>query len=572
MRDFGGVTLERGHDVPMRDGVVLSADLYRPAGKERFPVLLQRTPYNKTFAQTGVYAHPAWYARQGYVVVVQDVRGRGASGGRFDPYCHEAEDGADTIWWAASLEGTTGQVGTFGFSYAGINQILAAGERPAGLACAAVGMAGHDFYDGWTYRGGALQLAFIVSWTLQALAVPDALKRGDRDTAAVVTKLAADLPTAYRTLFSDLLRTAPLPECFRDWVEHDSYDEFWRRLSPKQALDAMNVPCLHVGGWYDVFIGGTLKNFAALRERAGRHAPQYLVVGPWQHIPWARLNGDVDAGSAGDNCIDRLQIEWFDHWLKGRPLDRSGRAVRYFELGSNVWQEGATWPPASARPLELFLHSDGRANSLSGDGVLSETALKREPPDIFVYDPSEPVPSIGGASCCRADAAPVGAFDQRAVEIRNDVLVYTGDELEEAVHIAGPVEAVLYASTDAPDTDFTAKLVDVFPDGRAINLCDGIFRARFRSGFELPAPLSPGEVIEYRIDLGATANCFGRGHRIRLEVSSSSFPAYDVNDNTGARAVERESFAARLATQVILHDDAHPSRLRLTVVDPLPLT
>jgi putative CocE/NonD family hydrolase len=287
-------------------------------------------------------------------------------------------------------------------------------------------------------------------------------------------------------------------------------------------------------------------------------------------VPWARLNGSVDGGPAADNSVDDLHIAWFDHWLKERPLEEAGGAVRYYEMGSNLWRSSSAWPPAGARTLELFLHSGGRANSLSGNGTLSDTPPADESPDIFVYDPAEPVPSIGGSSCCRPDVTPVGAFDQRSNEIRNDVLVYTTDILDRDTHVAGPVAVTLHAATDAPDTDWTAKLVDVHPDGRAINLCDGIVRARFRKGLDAPAPLDDGEVCAYTIDLAATANRFAAGHRIRLEISSSSFPAYDVNDNSGRGGCRAEPFAGRTATQVVFHDRARPSRLKLMVTDAPP--
>jgi len=550
----------------MRDGTVLFADIYWPVGPRSYPVLLQRTPYNKTFAQTGIYQHPAWYARHGYVVVVQDTRGRFASQGTFEPYRYEAQDGADTIIWASKLPGTTGNVGTYGFSYAGTSQLLAAGEKPAGLEAAAIGCSGSDFYDGWTYRGGALQLAFIISWMLQALGPPDALRCGDRKRAERMRMLAANMRAAYERPLRDWLRSGESPSYFSDWIEHDARDAYWQSLSSSAIHEKITVPCLHIGGWYDIFLNGTIANYAALNDSTDCSPAinQALVIGPWQHVPWARLNGALDQGPEAGNPVDRLQLAWFNHWLKNKPLGEFPR-VRFFLMGANRWIDADEWPPANSKSRELYLHSSGSAGSQLDDGMLTAEPPREEPPDIFVYDPGEPVPSIGGASCCRADVAPIGSFDQRTVEIRNDVLVYTSAALEKDVDVIGPAEVILFAATDASDTDWTAKLVDLHLDGRAMNVCDGIIRARYRHSREQPESIQPGAVNEYRISLGATAMRFATGHAIRLEISSSNFPAYDVNPNTGRRPADSDPFDARLATQAVFHDAEHPSRLKLTI-------
>ncbi|MBX3598240.1 MAG: CocE/NonD family hydrolase [Rhizobiaceae bacterium] len=569
MADYRGVHVI--HDAPaaMRDGVVLRADIYRPESEGAFPVLLQRTPYNKRFAQSAVYQHPAWYARQGYIVAVQDVRGRFASDGDFVPYLHEAEDGYDSIGWAASLPGSSGKVGTYGFSYAGACQILAAACSPSNLAATAIGMAGTSFNDGWTYRGGALQLAFILSWTIQALAPPQAIRSGQDRLMERLRELGANLNDAYRRPLGSWIDSGELPAFFEDWVRQEGAGEYWERLS-RPMPSGKPVPNLYIGGWYDIFLSGTLAAYSASAHSLtrGRSPEQRLVVGPWQHVPWASLNGSVSYGSSGNNNADSLQLSWFDKHLKGKSQTEAQSPVSYFLMGANEWRRCEQWPPEGARTTEYFLRSDGRANSLSGTGTLSEIAPVSEPPDLYVYDPSEPVPSVGGASCCRADVAPVGAFDQRHVEIRNDVLVYTSPVLDKDVDVVGPVELVIFAATDAPDTDWTAKLVDVHPDGKAINICDGIIRARFRNPAEPPSNIEPGQIYEYRIDLGATANRFLRGHAIRLEVSSSNFPAYDVNDNTGATITSRNPNKVRIATQAVFHDAERCSRLRLSLLGP----
>jgi putative CocE/NonD family hydrolase len=570
---LGGVRVQRDVEARMRDGVTLRADVYRPDRAGDLPVLLMRNPYDKAVAQALVYQHPAWYARQGYVVVVQDVRGRYASDGDFDPLRREAEDGEDTVVWASRLPGTTGRVGMYGFSYNGATQLLAATRRPAGLACLAPGFTGSDYYDGWTYRGGALHHAFIVSWVMQFLAVPDAVKQGKLEVAARLAAQAGDFPALYASqpldAFPPLAGTG-VADYFFTWLRHDTRDAYWREISLRERYDAIQVPCLHLGGWFDTFIEGTLENYAALRRRAGadRARAQRLVVGPWVHIPWGRLAGARNFGEHADSMLDELQVRWFHHWLKGEDtglLDEP--PVRLFVMGENRWREADDWPPPEARVEEWHLRSSGRANSLSGDGELSPAPPEGgEPPDLFVYLPGAPVPSLGGTSCCLPDTAPMGAFDQTAVEVRNDVLVYTSPPLERAVEVTGPVELVLHAATSAVDTDWVAKLVHVDGEGRAVNLCDGIVRARFRDSLEHPTLLEPDRVYEYRLRVGSTSNLFERGDRIRLEVSSSSFPLHDANPNTGERVGEATALRARPATQAVFHDPARPSRLRLPIV------
>jgi uncharacterized protein len=567
---LGGVAVERGVPATMRDGTVLRADVYRPEESGEFPVLLMRTPYDKTTAQGLVLQHPAWYARRGYVVAVQDTRGRFASDGQFDPFRSEAEDGADTISWASSLPGSNGKVATYGFSYAGALQLLAAAERPAELACCAPAFTNDDYYDGWTYVGGAFNHAFIISWMVKQLAAADAQKQGNFPGAVSILRQGHNFPALYwMQPLRDfpLFREANVAPYFFDWIEHDTRDDYWQQVSVRERYDRITVPCLHTGGWYDGFIEGTLANFAALAERAGDDPAraQRLVVGPWEHMPWGRVSGVRNFGEEADSFIDELQAQWFDYWLKGEGDVLDGPPVRLFVMGENRWREADAWPPADVRVEEWFLRSSGRASSLSGDGALAREAPGDEHPDVYTYNPRTPVPSTGGKSASAADVAPVGPFDQSRVELRNDVLVYSTPPLEQDVEVTGTVELVLYAATDAPDTDWTAKLVDVDESGQAINLCDGIVRARFRESLEHPTPIEPDRVYEYHIRVGSTSNLFRRGHRIRLEVSSSNFPTYDMNANNGQRVGEKVLLKARVATQAVFHDADRASRLRLPV-------
>lgn len=563
---LGAVTLEQDVPVAMRDGVVLRADVYRPEVPGDHPVLLQRNPYGKTWAQGIVFQHPAWYARQGYVVVIQDTRGRFASDGEFEPYRNEARDGVDTIAWASALRGGNGQVGMFGFSYAGATQLLAAAEQPAGLRCCAPGFTGSDFYDGWTYVGGALNHAFVVSWVVSTLAPEEAARQGDRAASQALLRASMQIPSLYGSQplrdFPLLKETRAAPYFF-DWLEHDTRDEYWRAVSVADRHGRIDVPCLHYGGWYDSFIEGTLANYAALAERAS--PTQRLVVGPWAHMPWSRTCGTRSFGESADNRIDELQVRWFDHWLKGKQDALEEAPVSLFVMGENRWREADRWPPSDVRVEEWYLHSSGRALSLSGDGLLSREGPGDEPPDVYVYLPGMPVPSIGGRSCCIGEIAPIGPYDQTAAEIRNDVLVYSTPPLVRDTEVTGTVWLVLHAATDAVDTDWTAKLVDVDEEGTPINLTDGIVRARFRDSLEQPSLLEPRRTYEYRIRVGSTSNLFRRGHRIRLEVASSSFPAYDINLNTGHRVGEGTQLDGRPATQAVFHDGTRPSRLLLPI-------
>ena len=572
MISYGNVSLSPDVPVPMRDGTTQYADVYVPDGAGPFPVLLMRTPYNKTQAQDNIYAHPRWYAGRGYIVVVQDVRGRWRSPGDWYPFAHEAEDGYDTVEWAARLPKSNGRVGMYGLSYVGATQLLAAVTAPPHLACIVPGTTASEYYEGWTYRGGALHLAFTESWAVN-LAQDTARRRKLRE-------LESDLFTSFTTAGLTfgalpikqyaLLRREGIAPWFFDWLDHPARDEYWERWSIERRYTNVRVPAPHIAGWYDIFLDGSIRNYCGLRDQAAEErarAGQRLLIGPWHHVPWAPIVSGWDFGDEARSGVNEWQLRWFEHWLKGVPNNvPDDPPVRIFVMGENRWREEREWPLSRARATQYFLHGGGMANSLNGDGTLSRERPAEEDADMFIYDPRAPTLSLGGRSCCRYLISPMGPADQRPVEITNGVLVYTTPPLPENLEVTGPVTAVLFAATTARDTDWTVKLVDVYPDGRAINIADGILRARYRKSISAPELLEPGGIYEYRVDLGSTSNLFRTGHRMRVEVSSSNFPCYDRNLNTGNGMGDEWIADCVVATQTIFHDLARPSHIVLPIV------
>lgn len=570
---MGGVTVERDVPLTMSDGVTLYADVYRPAGEGPFPVILIRLPYDKNQAENITYAHPAWYARHGYIVVSQDVRGRYKSEGEWYPFLHEASDGVATIEWAASLPGSTGQVGMYGFSYAGATQLLPAVERPRGLAALCPGMTASQYYEGWTYNQGAFALGFAASWAM-SLGIATAARRGD-DAAAGALGAAFSKSRDWDWVVPINIYPPLQGEDTRyyfDWLAHPTYDDYWKRWSIDSDFSRIEQPSLHIAGWYDVFLTGTVRNYQGLRDNAGTETArtnQKLVIGPWYHIPWQPLvNGNPR--EAAPAFVDDLQIAWFDLHLKGKPSTILDAPVTIWLMGSEQWIDLEDWPPPGVEEHVLFLRSGGRANSRFGDGHLStEEPEIDEPADIYTYDPGVPNEVEGGHSCCFPDVAPMGPADQEESECWNQVLVYTSEELEEDVLLIGEPYVVLYAASSALDTDWTARLCIVDDDGVSVNLQEGIVRARFRDSLEEPTLLEPNRVYEYRIELGPVGVLVPAGHRLRLDISSSDFPQWDRNMNTGNPTGTEGLSSAIVATQIVLHDADHPSRLVLPVVSTL---
>jgi putative CocE/NonD family hydrolase len=554
------VTVERNVPCRARDGVTLAADVYRPADPAPKPVLLMRDPYDKTGAQGGSgYPHPALLAARGHVVVVQDCRGRFRSEGTFEPFATEAQDGYDAVEWAARLPGADGRVVTYGFSYPGATQLLAATERPSSLVAIMPGFTASSYYDGWTYEGGALSLAFAASWAA-GLAYDGARTRGD---AAAMRRLEAALMDPSWLWDLPLAEMAPVSRSdapfFHDWLAHPSEDAYWRRTSIREDYGRIRVPGLHLAGWYDVFLAGSVENFLGLEGL------QKLVVGPWVHGPWTPTAGSAGGSEAGSLAVDDWTVRFLDVVLRGANRARLGAPVTAFVLGDG-WRELDGWPPSSSRPVDWHLHSRGQANSCHGDGSLAPAPPLDEPPDVYVYDPLAPSVGAGGHSCCSADIAPMGPASQRAREEWRDVLVYTSAPLDEDLQLLGDASVTLFAASSAVDTDFAARLCLVDRDGESVNLTEGIVRARYRDSLATPRLLTPWAVEEYRISLGPVGAVVPAGHRLRLDVSSSDFPHWDRNLNTGGPLGQEGPERAVVATQAVFHDRLRPSRLTLPVV------
>jgi uncharacterized protein len=563
------VKVERDVSARMRDGATLRADIYRPDADAKFPVLLQRTPYNKSGWSMN-FAYLA--AARGYVVVIQDVRGRYTSEGDWYPFIHEAEDGYDTVEWAAALPYSDGRVGMFSGSYVGATQMLAATAHPPHLAGICPVVTASNYHDGWTYQGGAFEQWFDESWasglaqdTLNRSVQKATNARIGNDVLPLTTYPLFNLPAPGAVNAS----TPSLAPYFLDWLAHPTYDDYWKRLNLEDHYPDIRVPALHIAAWYDIFLGGSLRNYTGLKARAATEEArkgQRLLVVIGGHAGGGRKIGDLDFGPEATKYEEgEATLRWYDFLFKGIQNEfATGKPVTIFVMGPNQWRQEDDWPLARAKTTRYFLHSQGAANSSRGNGSLSTSAPASETADKFTYDPGKPVPTTGGPLCCDSAHLTPGPKDQRTLEERDDVLIYSTPPLEHDLEVTGPVRLEFFASSSAVDTDFTAKLVDVYPDGSAINIAEGILRAKYRDSQETSTPLTPGKVYSLAIDLWATSNVFRAGHRIRLEISSSNFPRFDRNLNTGESAATSAMWAS--ATNTILHDVVHPSALLLPVV------
>lgn len=565
------VITQNGVPMKTRDGVTLHADIYHPKAEGQFPVILMRTPYDKS---VGWAVSPAYQiAAHGYVVVVQDVRGRYTSEGEFYTFRHESADGYDTVEWVAALPYSNGKVGMIGGSYVGATQMLAAIAHPPHLAGICPVVTSSNYHANWTYHGGALEQWFDQNWATQ-LATNTMWRLIAKDTNALLG--APTLPLAqypvfnYSSLPAGANATAEVAPYYLDWLAHPDYDDYWKQWSIEEHFGDIQVPALHIGGWYDIFLNGTIRNYMGIKAHGGSDAArqgQRLLIQIGGHAGFGRKIGDVEFG---DEALQfpstKVILDWYDYLFKGAQNEFSdaSKPVHVFVMGENKYHTESDWPPPQANMTRYFLHSGGSANSLRGDGGLSTVSPKKEAPDKITYDPANPVATIGGSLCCDMEHYEPGPRDQRAAENRNDVLVYSTKPLTEDMEVTGPVTLELWAKSSAVDTDFTAKLVDVGPDGFAMNLADGILRMRYRDSQEKATLMNPDQVYKVVVDLWATGNVFKKGHILRLEVSSSNFPRFDRNLNTGAVQATSKEFVT--ATNTILHDAEHPSALLLPVI------
>ena len=557
-----GVRLERGVRCRMSDGVELVSDHYHLAEGGPHPTLLMRQPYGRDIASTVVYAHPIWFARHGYNVVIQDVRGRGDSEGEFYPFRNEARDGAETVAWVRARPESNGRVGMYGFSYQGMTQLLAAAEQPEGLVCIAPGMTACDLYRGWFYHNGALRLASSLGWGLQMLKADARSKRlreaSDRLELAWANLAAQTGVVPFRS--HPALHGEGLPQYVLDWFDHSEPGDYWTSMDVSESLDRISVPALHISGWYDAYLKGSIDGFVALSNRARSafaRQHQYLVAGPWVHIPWGDRVGAADFGEGALVDTDSILLRWFSHWLKDSGEFAREPRIRHFVLGENRWRQADAFPDRAE--YVLYLHSGGKANSRKGDGTLSvEPAESEEPCDVFVYDPEVPVLAPGGP------AAQSGQFDEAPLELGNNVLAYTTPPLAHPTRIFGAPRVVIHCATSSANTDLTAKLVRVRTNGVAEFICIGIARSTwcFRE-----CGYSADTVHRWKFDLEPTSCAFAAGERIRLEIASSAFPLYDRNSGSEVPSCRATSWDWQRSTQVVYHDPDHSSALYLPLCE-----
>jgi putative CocE/NonD family hydrolase len=574
--------VDRNVPISMRDGTVLRADVYRPDTDAPVPAIISRLPYNKDVLLNQTFAiHAIRAAEAGFAIVYQDSRGRFQSEGEFYPFVHEGRDGYDTVEWVAAQPWCDGAVGMTGASYFGATQWLAAAEQPPHLRAICPIVTTSEYYESWTYQGGAFQLGFTLLWTLNELATENARRLalvGQTDPEELVRLLLATdrMDAQYRHLpLSDLpvLRESETARFYSDWIAHATDDEYWQSIAINRRYDRIRVPAYNIGGWYDLFLHGTLENFVCMGQEGGTEAArkgQRLLIGPWAHGAFSGTYPDHSFGifsSADLVDLTELQLAFFAQYLKGEDngVDKEP-PVRIFVMGENRWRDEEEWPLARTQYTPWYLRSDGNAGNAGG--ALSPEGPCDDPWDVYLYDPRDPAPTIGGSTFLPGLllGANAGPRDQSRAEARSDVLVYTSAPLEEPVEVTGPLTVTLYAATTAPDTDFVVRLCDVYPDGASRILAEGVLRARFREGYDQPRPVEPDQVYEYKINLVATSNLFQIGHRIRVDVTSSSFPRFDRNPNTGNPLGEDGPEDLQPALQTIFHDGDHASHILLPII------
>ena len=565
------VIAEHNAALPMRDGTLLRADIYRPAEGSPFPALLIRTPYGEPAIRTAPVL-PALDA--GFAVVLQYCRGTGTSDGDFTPFENEADDGVDVLEWCARQDWCDGRIGMWGSSYVGMVQFAAAVQAPPALRCLVPIVTPADYYGGLAYRQGAFQLGQLLGWYTMKSAQTVGYRAGaGEDVTADGPALMAHTANLAREYWQlparDMPAVSRILPAWQRWLDHEQEDEYWHAVSYAARRDRITTPALHVGGWFDLFLGGTLDNYRTLRQSAAtEHARrnQALIVGPWTHGDQTGTAGELTFGllaSAPAIGLEQLQLGFLRRFVTGEQDASAGLRVKLFVMGDNVWRDEDDWPLARTEWTRWYLHSGGL---LSPSAPPADAAASH-----YRSDPADPVPTAGGPVLIPAGpdgsvSWMAGPRDQRAVEARPDVLSFTSEVLADDVEVTGPLTVTLHAATSAADTDFTAKLVDVWPDGRAMGVADGIIRARYRDGTGQPDPVTPGHICSYEIDLIATSQVFKAGHQVRVDVASSNFPCFDRNPGNGVAAATATEGDFVVAEQTICHDAAHPSYITLPVI------
>jgi uncharacterized protein len=550
--------------IPMTDGVNLAADVYRPDAEGKFPVILMRTYWGKH--EPWKITSALYFAKRGYIVVLQDVRGRFDSGGIWTPYVNEVRDGYDTQMWLGKQSWCDGSIGMFGISYDGFTQVAPA-PLHSPYVKALIPMGNQQTNFGHLYNDGVLQLGTVFTAGL--------FMGGHTMQPTIVGVYGGGIPVIN---WEEVLMRLPLITALDDisfipWVKefirHDEYDDYWAAYGIKGKYQEITTPAYFVTGWYDNLLHESWRNFTGFREQGGSPETREktrILVGPWQHGDTSLSKGwDADLGPDANLNRDEVYLAWFDDRLKGLKTGLGAEPpIKIFVMGANKWHFENEWPLARTKWTNFYLASTGKANSLEGDGTLSTTlpAAQEAKADQYTYDPDHPVPTLGGQIAIFPDVW--GARDRRPVQRRDDVLVYTTAQLSEDVEVTGPVNAIVYASSSAVDTDFAATLSDVYPDGKAVHICEGIRGARFRESLEHPTVIVPGKVYKYEISLWETSNVFKAGHRIRVDISSSNFPRYARNQNTDKPF--GMSAEVNIAHQTIFHNTEYPSHLVLPVI------